>query len=213
MANLTVYIVRHGETLLNTFKRMQGWCDSDLTKQGRQDAIKAGQSIHAVHFDYSYSSDLKRAIDTKNLILQQLDHAPGQTRVERNFREVSFGYFEGLPSATTWKEVGQTAGYSTQAEIIADKGLAKAQQLMHLADPTGLAETNQQILGRWRAGITQIRNECAGGTNILLVTHGTFIRTLADYHHINTLNNYPKNGSISILKLSDNASELMSYNE
>lgn len=213
MANLTVYVVRHGETLLNTFNRMQGWCDSDLTDKGRQDAIKTGQTIRSVHFDYTYSSDLNRAIDTKNLILQQFDYTPKVSKVDRDFREVFFGYFEGLDSDATWREVGQPAGYQTQEAIIADKGLIEARRLMHLADPHNLAETYAQVINRWQTGLNQLRNECADGANVLLVTHGTFIRTLADHHHINTLNNYPRNGGISILKLTDNESQLLTYNE
>ncbi|WP_137598075.1 histidine phosphatase family protein [Paucilactobacillus kaifaensis] len=213
MANLTVYVVRHGETLLNTFNRMQGWCDSDLTDKGRQDAIKTGQTIRSVHFDYTYSSDLNRAIDTKNLILQQFDYTPKVSRVNHDFREILFGYFEGLDSDATWRDVGQPAGYQTQEEIIADKGLIEARRLMHLADPSNLAETYEQVIHRWQTGLNQLLAECADGANVLLVTHGTFIRTLADFHHIDTLNNYPKNGGISILKLTDNDSDLITYNE
>lgn len=213
MANLTVYVIRHGETLLNSFNRMQGWCDSDLTKKGRQDAIKTGQTLSSVHFDYAYSSDLNRAIDTKNIILQQLDQVPPVSKVNSNFREVLFGYFEGLDSDATWKQVGQPAGYNTQEEIIADKGLIEARRLMHLADPSDLAETYAQVINRWQAGLNQLRKDAHDNTNVLLVTHGTFIRTLADYHHINTLDNYPKNGGISILKLSDNDSQLITYNK
>lgn len=213
MVNLTVYVVRHGETLLNTFNRMQGWCDSDLTAKGRQDAIKTGQIIRSVHFDYTYSSDLNRAIATKNLILQQFDYTPKVSTVDHDFREILFGYFEGLDSDETWQKVGQPAGYQTQEAIIAAKGLTEARRLMHLADPSKLAETYDQVIGRWRAGLKRMRASCTDNANVLLVTHGTFIRTLADYHHIDTLNNYPKNGGISILKLTDNDSELITYNE
>lgn len=44
MADCNIYLVRHGETLFNTLKRMQGWCDSDLTSRGQAQAIATGKS-------------------------------------------------------------------------------------------------------------------------------------------------------------------------
>ena len=34
----TIYFVRHGQTLLNQFRRMQGWVDSPLTEKGEAQA-------------------------------------------------------------------------------------------------------------------------------------------------------------------------------
>ena len=31
---MKLYLIRHGETLFNTQKRVQGWCDSPLTENG-----------------------------------------------------------------------------------------------------------------------------------------------------------------------------------
>ena len=42
---ITVYIVRHGQTLLNRYKKMQGWVDSPLTEKGIQDGKRAGKIL------------------------------------------------------------------------------------------------------------------------------------------------------------------------
>ena len=38
MATFSVYMIRHGQTYFNKYRRMQGWCDSPLTAVGEQDA-------------------------------------------------------------------------------------------------------------------------------------------------------------------------------
>ena len=36
MTETNLYIVRHGKTMFNTLARVQGWCDTPLTKSGRE---------------------------------------------------------------------------------------------------------------------------------------------------------------------------------
>ncbi|MCT3031329.1 hypothetical protein EFN40_06495 [Pediococcus parvulus] len=51
----TVYLIRHGETYLNKFDRMQGWADAPLTPKGIQDAHMAAKKVQNVHFDQAFS--------------------------------------------------------------------------------------------------------------------------------------------------------------
>lgn len=66
----TLYLMRHGQTLFNVQKRIQGWCDSPLTELGIQQAKKAGQYFkeHQIHFDHAYSSTSERCCDTLELV-------------------------------------------------------------------------------------------------------------------------------------------------
>lgn len=34
MAKTELYVVRHGKTMFNTLQRVQGWCDTPLTRTG-----------------------------------------------------------------------------------------------------------------------------------------------------------------------------------
>jgi probable phosphoglycerate mutase len=192
---------------------MQGWCDSELTQKGKQQAQQAGNMLSSVNFDTVVTSDLCRAKQTRDIILQQLAHQPKYSFESKYFREVLFGFFEGLDSDETWLKVGSPYGYNTQSEIIEAKGLPEARRLMRLQDPTHLAETSEQVLRRWRSGIQLLRKKCQNASNVLLVTHGTFIRSLAEADHIPTLNDYPKNGAVSILQIESNSSKLISYNK
>lgn len=66
----TLYLMRHGETMFNVQHKIQGCCDSPLTKTGKQQAIKAGQYFKDNHitFDHAYSSTSERCCDTLELV-------------------------------------------------------------------------------------------------------------------------------------------------
>ena len=40
-----LYLMRHGQTLFNVRRRIQGWCDSPLTELGKQQALKAKEYL------------------------------------------------------------------------------------------------------------------------------------------------------------------------
>lgn len=46
-----VYLMRHGQTLFNELKKVQGWCDSPLTELGKEQARQARQ-----YFNHKVSS-------------------------------------------------------------------------------------------------------------------------------------------------------------
>jgi probable phosphoglycerate mutase len=86
-------LVRHGETLWNREKRMQGQTDTVLSETGRQQADALGRRLSTMAFAALYSSDLLRAWDTAQAIAAQT----GRTiAAESRLRERMFGIFEGL---------------------------------------------------------------------------------------------------------------------
>ena len=66
----TVYLIRHGETLFNQQKKIQGFCDSPLTALGIEQAKIAQKHVENLNikFDDAYSSTSERACDTLELI-------------------------------------------------------------------------------------------------------------------------------------------------
>ena len=66
---MKLYIVRHGQTIWNKERRMQGWMDSPLTEEGIEGAIKLGKRLENVDFDMVYSSPLGRTQATTKHIL------------------------------------------------------------------------------------------------------------------------------------------------
>ena len=65
--SFTVYLVRHGQTILNRYNRMQGWCDSDLTTLGISQAQQTGKRLADIKFDHAFHSDTIRATQTKKV--------------------------------------------------------------------------------------------------------------------------------------------------
>lgn len=90
-----IYLMRHGETLFNTQKRVQGWCDSPLTELGQDQARQARQFFESegVDFDAVYASTQERAADTAVLV-------SGQEPIRlKGIKEMHFGIFEAQPEA------------------------------------------------------------------------------------------------------------------
>lgn len=89
----TIYLMRHGQTLFNQQKRIQGWCDSPLTDLGIQQAQKARLFFEqeGITFDKIYASTQERACDTLELVTNRTDY----TRL-KGLKEINFGVFEGM---------------------------------------------------------------------------------------------------------------------
>lgn len=87
----TLYLMRHGQTLFNVRRKVQGVCDSPLTKLGIQQACFAKDYFlsQQIHFDHAYASTSERACDTLELVTSM-----PYTRV-KGLREWNFGVFEG----------------------------------------------------------------------------------------------------------------------
>ena len=91
---MKLYLMRHGETLFNTQKRVQGWCDSPLTENGILQAEQAKQYFakKGISFDAVYSSTQERATDTAKIV------APDYLVIQlKGIKEMNFGSFEAQP--------------------------------------------------------------------------------------------------------------------
>lgn len=87
----SVYLIRHGQTLFNKQKKIQGFCDSPLTEVGIKQAEIAGKHVDDLDlvFDDAYSSTSERAMDTLELI------ADVPYKRIKGLREWNFGELEG----------------------------------------------------------------------------------------------------------------------
>ncbi|KAF3339444.1 phosphoglycerate mutase-like protein 4 [Carex littledalei] len=69
-----IVVVRHGETSCNASQILQGQLDSELNETGRQQAaMVASRLSKESKFSAIYSSDLKRAAETAQMIANQCD--------------------------------------------------------------------------------------------------------------------------------------------
>lgn len=76
-----VYMIRHGETDWNKAHRLQGWSDIPLNERGRAQAACAAKMMASVPLDVIYTSPLKRAVETADIIRGERDIPFLQKRV------------------------------------------------------------------------------------------------------------------------------------
>lgn len=89
---MELYIVRHGETVWNADKKLQGSVDIELNENGRRLAGETGENLEGTEFDCIYSSPLIRAYETACLIR---GHRNIPIIRDERLRELCFGEKEG----------------------------------------------------------------------------------------------------------------------
>ncbi|MBT2654105.1 histidine phosphatase family protein [Bacillus sp. ISL-18] len=214
--NFNLYLIRHGETYLNRYKKMQGWADSPLTEEGKAVAAETGKRLAAVPFDRVYTSDSGRTVETAELILQQNNYQNHLVINRRKaFRESFFGSFEGEYSEVVFRKIAEENNCSSTKELFQNHNLEDVMNFFKKSDPFHHAEDYKELWGRIENGLNEIVSSSQRhNENILLVTHGVIIRNI-----ISKLSNEfdkgmdIKNSSVSVLKYTNNMFEVVSFNQ
>lgn len=93
---LTLYLVRHGQTLFNERGLVQGWVDSPLTALGLAQARGAAEALRGRPLRAVYSSTSERAGDTAELIAEF--HPALSVHRTKALKELHFGELEATPN-------------------------------------------------------------------------------------------------------------------
>ncbi|MCE5324383.1 histidine phosphatase family protein [bacterium] len=157
---ITLYLVRHGETVHNLEGRIQGHADSPLTPLGVKQAEAAAARLASEKLDAIYSSDLGRAVATAEII-----SAPHSLSVQTTelIREACFDKVQGL----TQKEFKQQypEDYRRWRE-----------DSVHYRPPG--AETLESLISRCGEFLQMISEKHKDGERLLAVVHGGSLRGL-----------------------------------
>ena len=155
MTTTRLCLIRHGETTWNAERRLQGHTDIPLNANGEMQAHQMAQSLKdaKLNFDALYTSDLKRALDTANAIVQLFGV---KAQVESALRERHFGALQGLSIG----EAPLLRPAIWQAHI--------ARDLDHELEG---GESIRQFALRVQKSLDEIQGLHAGKT-ILVVSHG-----------------------------------------
>lgn len=159
---LTVYVVRHGETLFNQRGVVQGWVDSPLTAKGVAQSERMRDQLVHVPFAAAYSSISERAITTAEILLgpRTLPLA-----YERDLKEFNFGEYEGLPNE---KMMPVFAKYP-------DIGSGFRALLTSTTPVLPGGESGVELGDRMVRAFERIRTENPLGSRVLVVTHGASV--------------------------------------
>ena len=152
-------LIRHGETVWNQQRRMQGHSDSPLSETGMRQARLLAHHLKQIEFSVLYSSDSGRAHHTARSVAEVTGH---EFVLEPRLRERHFGAFEGL------------TGSEIEAKYPADYARFKSRDQAHVI-PGG--ESASQFRARVSACFHEIAARHAGEL-VVVITHGLVLDVL-----------------------------------
>ena len=153
------YYVRHGRTLFNELGRMQGYCDSPLTKEGIAMAYEAKQDLKDIPFKRAYCSTSERCVDTAAIVLEDRNIP---IRYCKGLKEMNFGTYEGTRMKNHLEEIDQRR-FNTY----------------DWSDAGG--ENRMMLEERVKKTYQQIYEEASDGDDILIVSHGAIFLHMMDF--------------------------------
>ncbi|MCR9978956.1 phosphoglycerate mutase family protein [Vibrio parahaemolyticus] len=92
-----IFVLRHGETEFNADKKLQGHCNSSLTSKGSDQARRVGTTLKQYVENRPfrvYSSTLGRALQTSQIVCEELNYSYKNLNKEPRLKEFSLGEWE-----------------------------------------------------------------------------------------------------------------------
>ncbi|GGP08486.1 histidine phosphatase family protein [Oceanobacillus neutriphilus] len=217
---VTIYLVRHGKTILNNTDRVQGWADGPLIPSGEELIEDVGEGLADVPFAAAYSSDSGRAIQTAHLILEaNVTEAKNLGLIEeQGIREAYFGIYEGEENEIMRGEAAEHLGYSNAEELMTSGGNIgeKVMNAVSEIDESGEAENYQELKDRTFTAFQEIAEEAYqnGGGDVLVVSHGiTMESILSQIDETKLPDGGFKNGSVTKIIFDGEQWEVVEVNE
>lgn len=189
-----IVLLRHGESIWNSQNRFTGWTDIDLSELGKKEAIKAGQILKKEGwvFDLVFTSVLKRAIQTTQTVLEEMDLENINIEYAWQLNERHYGALQGLNKAQMAEKYGEEQVYIWRRSFgvrppeMADEDFAKqaaakifAQMSVDKLPKTeSLRDTYERTVGYWN---DYIAPAVIGSKKILISAHGNSLRALVKY--------------------------------
>ncbi len=188
---MKLVLVRHGESEWNKLNLFTGWTDVSLTEKGRQEAAEGGRLLRQEGFDFDvcYTSYLKRAIHTLNIVLDEMDRAWLPVVKSWKLNERHYGALQGLNKAETAEKYGEEQVLIWRRSFdITPPPLEEGDERSPYLDATyrdvergllpqteSLAITIERV---WPYFEQVIRPEMESGKRVLIAAHGNSLRAL-----------------------------------
>ncbi|MFA5730043.1 MAG: 2,3-diphosphoglycerate-dependent phosphoglycerate mutase [Candidatus Paceibacterota bacterium] len=177
-------IVRHGESVWNKENVFTGWIDAPLSEEGIKQAKSAGQILKekGFTFDLAFTSVLKRAYDTLDLILGEMNLT---LPIEKSWRlnERHYGGLQGMNKDEARKKFGEEQvqiwrrSYDVRPPIEKEVTESKYEEIREGDVPSteSLKDTEERLLPYWKETIIP---QIMSGKKIIIAAHGNSIRAL-----------------------------------
>jgi 2,3-bisphosphoglycerate-dependent phosphoglycerate mutase len=159
-------LVRHGQSEWNLKNLFTGWKDPDLTERGVAEAKRAGEILKAegLEFDVAFTSKLKRAQRTCQLMLDALGQKGLETIEDKALNERDYGELTGLnkdDARKTWGEQ-KVLMWRRSYEV----------------PPPGGESLRDTVARSLPYFVREILPRVLGGETVLVAAHGNSLRAL-----------------------------------
>lgn len=191
---MKLVLIRHGESAWNLENRFTGWTDVDLSPNGIEEAKEAGKALKAGNYDFDicYTSLLRRAINTLNIVLNEMNREWLPVVKTWKLNERHYGALQGLNKSETAKKFGEEQVRIWRRSFdIQPPALDKDDErnpLYHTPylkeDPTQLplTESLKDTIARVVPYFEdEIKPRMLAGDRVLIVAHGNSLRALVKY--------------------------------
>ena len=167
--NMVLIVLRHGSSQWNQENRFTGWTDIGLSIEGNMEAEIAGYILNDYKFDFVYTSDLMRTIDTAKIIIKENTtrdyNEPGPPVVQAvELKERDYGNLTGKNKAELTAEFGQ----------VQMNGWRRS----YYEYPPNGENLHDVVMRAGQYFDTFIRPQLEAGKNVLIVSHGNTLRAL-----------------------------------
>ncbi len=186
-------LTRHGQSVWNAENRFTGWVDVELSEKGNEEAKISGKLIKnlSIKIDISYTSCLKRALQTLTTILNINDlQLKFNTAWELNERH--YGSLTGLNKDETKKKIGdeQFKKYrrswdTAPPPISVDNDHLKNFSPLNNSIPDGKIPLTESLKNTYDRVVPffekEIKKNLQNERNVLISAHGNSLRALCKY--------------------------------
>lgn len=188
---MTLVLIRHGESEWNKKNLFTGWQDVDLSDTGRAEAAEGGRALadEGFDFDICYTSYLKRAIHTLQIVLDAMDRAWLPVVKTWRLNERHYGALQGLNKSDTAAKYGEEQvkiwrrSFDTRPPALepGDERDAHTWPAYRDVDPADIpmAECLKDNIARtWPFFEGTILPQMREGKRVLIAAHGNSLRSL-----------------------------------
>ena len=189
-----IVLIRHGESLWNKENRFTGWTDVGLSEKGIQEAVEAGKILRkeGYQFDLAFTSVLKRAIHTLNIVLDEMDLQWIPVMKSWRLNERHYGGLQGLNKMEMAEKFGEDQvklwrrGFAVRPpELTLDDERYPGREEKYAGlskDDLPLAESLKDTIARFMpCWHNDIAPTIRAGKRIVIAAHGNSLRALVKY--------------------------------
>lgn len=191
---MKLVLVRHGQSIWNLENKFTGWTDVELSNNGIKEAKEAGKLLkkNGFIFDIAYTSVLKRANKTLDIILEELGEKDIPIHYSWKLNERHYGALQGLNKDDTRKKYGddQVKIWRRSASVRPplldeedDRYPGKDNKYKNLKKdelPLGecLLDTLKRVIDYYES---EIKKSLLDKKDVIVVAHGNSLRSLIKY--------------------------------